>query len=50
VQAELGKIDRAVGSIGELLALLAPLLANGSEPGAACDDPRAQAELDASGR
>ena len=46
VQAELGEIDRAVGAIGELLALLEPLLpANGSEPGAAGDDSTAEAEL-----
>jgi hypothetical protein len=45
VQAELGEIDRAVGAVGELLELLAPLLpANGSEPGAAGDDSRAEAE------
>jgi hypothetical protein len=35
VQAELAQIDRADAEIGELLELLAPLLAdNGSEPGA----------------
>ena len=49
VQAELGEIDRAVGAIGELLALLAPLLpANGSEPGATGDDSRHEAERGAS--
>ena len=48
VQAELGEIDRAVCAICELLALLAPLLpANGSEPGAAGDDSRAEAERSA---
>ena len=36
VQAELGRIDRAVEATDELLELLAPLLAaNGSEPEAA---------------
>ena len=53
VQAELGEIDRAVGAIGELLALLEPLLpANGSEPGAAGDDSRPEDERggSASGR
>jgi hypothetical protein len=51
VQAELGEIDRAVGAIGELLELLAPLLpANGSEPGAAGDDSREEAEPAASER
>jgi len=45
VQAELEEIDRAVGAIGELLALLAPLLpANGSDPAAVIDDSRAEAE------
>ena len=45
VQAELGEIDHAVGAIGELLELLAPLLpANGSDPAAAADDSRAEAE------
>ncbi len=45
VQAELGEIDRAVGAVGELLKLLAPLLpANGSEPGAVRDDSGAEAE------
>ena len=49
VQAELAAIDRAVGGIGELLELLAPLLpANGSEPGAAGDENRAEAEHGAS--
>jgi hypothetical protein len=49
VQAELGEIDRAVGAIGELLALLALLLpANGGEPGAAGDDIRSGAERGAS--
>ena len=49
VQAELGKIDRAVGAIGALLELLAPLLpANGSEPGAAGDDSRPEVERGAS--
>ena len=49
VQAELGEIDRAVGAVGELLELLAPLLpVNGSEPGAARDDSRAGAERAAS--
>jgi hypothetical protein len=49
VQAELGEIDRAVGAVGELLELLAPLLpANGSEPGAAGDDSRAGAQGGAS--
>jgi hypothetical protein len=49
VQAELGEIDRAVDAIGELLELLAPLLAtNGSEPGAASDDTTAEAERGAS--
>jgi hypothetical protein len=48
VQAELGEIDRAVGAIGELLALLAPLLpGNGTEPGAAGDDGSAEAERSA---
>lgn len=48
VQAELGEIDGAVGAIGELLALLEPLLpANGSEPGAAGDDSGSGAELGA---
>ena len=47
VQAELAEIDRAVGAIGELLELLAPLLpANGSEPGAAGDDSRPEDERD----
>jgi len=53
VQAELAEIDRAVGAIGELLELLAPLLpANGSEPGAAGDDSRPEDERggSASGR
>ena len=45
VQAELGEIDRAVSAIGELLGLLVPLLpANGSEPGPAGDDSRAEPE------
>jgi hypothetical protein len=45
VQAELGEIDRAVGAIGELLDLVAPLLpANGREPGAANDESRAEAD------
>ena len=49
VQAELGRIDRAVGATDELLELLAPLLAvNGSGHGAAGDDSRAGAERDAS--
>ena len=49
VQAELAEIDRHVGAVGELLELLAPLLAaNGSEPGAAGDDGRAGAERGAS--
>ena len=38
-QAEVERIDRAVGSVDELLELLAPLLAgNGGEPEAAGDD------------
>jgi hypothetical protein len=37
-QAEVERIDRAVSTVDELLALLAPLLAgNGSEPAAAGD-------------
>src|SRR5450755_3066059 len=49
VQAELGRIDRAVDATDELLELLAPLLAvNGSGHGAAGDDSRAGAERDAS--
>jgi hypothetical protein len=48
VQAELGEIDRAVGAVGELLALLAPLLpANGREPGATGDDSRPEGECGA---
>ena len=35
-QAEVGRIDDAIGAVEELLELLAPLLsANGSDPGAA---------------
>ncbi|HTX07469.1 MAG TPA: hypothetical protein VME22_02595 [Solirubrobacteraceae bacterium] len=49
VQGELGEIDHAVGTIGELLKLLVPLLpANGSEPGAASDESRAEADRGAS--
>jgi hypothetical protein len=49
VQAELGEIDRAVDAVGELLALLAPLLpANGSEPRATGDDSGSEAEGGAS--
>ena len=45
VQAELGEIDRAVRAVGELLELLAPLLAaDGGEAGAARDDSGAEAE------
>jgi hypothetical protein len=45
VQAELAEIDRSVGAVGELLELLAPLLpANRSEPGAAGDESREEAE------
>ena len=51
VEAELAEIDRAVGAIGELLELLAPLLAaNGGEPGAAGDDARPGTEHGASAR
>jgi len=43
-QAEVGRIDRAVGAVDELLELLAPLLAdNGSEPGADGDGASADA-------
>jgi len=49
VEAELAEIDRAVGAVGELLKLLAPLLpANGGEPGAASDESRENAERIAS--
>jgi hypothetical protein len=49
-QAEVGRIDRAVGSVDELLELLAPLLAgNGSEPGAPEEDSSAGAERSAPG-
>lgn len=45
-KAEVERIDRAVGSVDELLELLAPLLAgNGSEPGATSDN-----STDAAGR
>jgi len=45
VQAELGRIDRAVGATDELLELLAPLLAaNGNEPEAAGRDSGAEAD------
>ena len=45
VQAELGEIDRCVRAVGELLELLAPLLAaNDGEPGATGDDGGAGAE------
>ena len=44
VQAELAEIDRCEAAVGELLGLLAPLLAaNGSEPAAADDEGRAGA-------
>jgi len=49
VQAELGRIDRAVGATDELLELLVPLLAaNGSGPGAVGEESRAGAERSAS--
>jgi hypothetical protein len=49
VEAELARIDRAVGATDELLELLAPLLAtNGSGPGAAGEDSSAGAERGAS--
>jgi hypothetical protein len=41
-QAEVERIDRAVSTVDELLALLAPLLA-GSEPAAAGDGSEAEA-------
>jgi hypothetical protein len=45
VQAELGEVDRCVGAVGELLELLAPLLAaNGSEADEADDNGRTGAE------
>ena len=45
VQAELERIDRADAEIGDLLELLAPLLAvNGSESAAAGDGSGAEAE------
>ncbi len=44
-QAQVAKIDLAVGEVDELLELLAPLLAgNGSEPAAAGDDTEQDAE------
>ena len=44
-QAELGRIDRAVGATDELLELLAPLLAaTGDEPDAAGGDSGAEAD------
>ncbi len=49
VQAELGRIDRAVEATDELLELLTPLLAaNGSEPEAAGENGPPGVERDAS--
>ena len=49
-QAEVERIDRAVGATDELLELLAPLLAgNGGEPEAAGDDSNPAAERAAGG-
>jgi hypothetical protein len=49
-QAEVERIDRAVGSVDELLELLAPLLAgNGGEAGAPVDDSSPGAERGAGG-